>query len=327
MWVEFDTDPVGRSCRQRHHSPQHQGSGGSWGRISGSLLLAGMVVLGTMAPARALVPYVYVPPTKELEGAGLGIAQAAARLLRLGQAEDAARLAELTVRLLPDDPRGWVLLAEAQLRSNRIAKAQTSLQQAKRLDPTNPGIWFAEGSLALRNGKPADALNLLHHGLGLDPKNSGAYFDLGNAQVMLGNNGEALKAFEKAAALRGDFWEAINNQGLVLFESGRTQEAIGRWRRVLRIRPDAAETTLALAAALFTITPREPAEPLKMAEKALTLDPNYVLPAFQKDQLWGPKLRASTARLLAQPALKQVVDRANANANGSSEGNGDGEGP
>ncbi len=59
--------------------------------------------LGSLAPApaRALVPYVYVPPSQELEGAGLGIAQAAGRLLRLGQAEDAARLAALTVQLLP----------------------------------------------------------------------------------------------------------------------------------------------------------------------------------------------------------------------------------
>ena len=48
--------------------------------------------------ARALVPFVYLPQSKELEGAGLGIAQAAARLLRVGQAEDAARLAELGYR-------------------------------------------------------------------------------------------------------------------------------------------------------------------------------------------------------------------------------------
>ncbi|MCP9879140.1 tetratricopeptide repeat protein, partial [Cyanobium sp. A1C-AMD] len=111
----------------------------------GLLLTAGL-------PARALVPYVYVPQRQELEAAGLGIAQAAARLLRLGQARDAARLAALTVQLLPEDPRGWVLLAEAQLRSNQLEQAGTSLAKAKKLDPSNPGIWFAEGSLALRAG-------------------------------------------------------------------------------------------------------------------------------------------------------------------------------
>ncbi|MFM7312689.1 MAG: hypothetical protein ACKO0M_05905, partial [Cyanobium sp.] len=59
----------------------------------GSVLAGvGSTALGLTAPtpARALVPYVPVPSAANLEGAGLGIAQAAARLLRLGQAEDAA---------------------------------------------------------------------------------------------------------------------------------------------------------------------------------------------------------------------------------------------
>jgi len=291
----------------------------------GSLPLVAALLLAGAAPARALVPYVYLPPSKEMQAAGLGIAQAAARLLRLGQADDAARLAELTVRLLPDDPRGWVLLAEAQLRSNNLKQAQVALERAKRLDPTNPGIWFAEGSLALRNGKPSEAQGLLRRGLQLDPKNAGAYFDLGNAHIQLGESGPALAAFERASALRRDFWEAINNQGLVLYESGRGGEAIDRWRRVLAIKPDAAETSLALAAALFEASPQNRGEALKLAEKALASDPNYVNDSFQKEQLWGAKLRATTARLLSQPALKQAVDRANANAGGNNDQ--DGEGP
>jgi hypothetical protein len=106
-------------------------------------LLAAPLALGLSVvspqPARALVPYVYVPGSAQLEGAGLGIAQVAARLLRLGQVEDAARLAALTVRLLPKDPRGWVLLAEAQLRNKQIKNAATSLARAKQLDPQNSG--------------------------------------------------------------------------------------------------------------------------------------------------------------------------------------------
>jgi tetratricopeptide (TPR) repeat protein len=274
-------------------------------------------------PARALVPFVYLPQDKELEGAGLGIAQAAARLLRLGQAEDAARLAELTVRLLPDDPRGWVLLAEAELRSNQNEKAIEALSRAKELDPNNAGIWFAEGSLALRNGKPDQAIGLLRKGLELDSKNAGAYFDLGNAQILLGNNQAALGSFEKASGLRKDFWEAINNQGLVLFESGRTNEAIERWQRVLKIKSDIAETSLAMAAALLERNPADRKEILRLAESALAEEPNYVKESYQKEQLWGPRLRAATSRLLALPELKAVVERALANA---TSGDGEGEG-
>ena len=281
-----------------------------------SLPIAGLLLLGSIPPARALVPYVYLPQTKELEAAGLGIAQAAARLLRLGQPEDAARLAELSVRLLPDDPRSWVLLAESLLRSNNSSRALVALDRAKQLDPTNAGIWFAEGSLALRNGKPSEALDLLRRGLQFDGRNSGAYFDLGNANLLLIRPKEALAAFEKASALRGDFWEAVNNQGLVLFEMDRPKEAIERWRKVLKIKSDAAETSLALAAALFESNSQNRTEALKLAESALNEDPNYVHDAYQKEQLWGVKLRAATGRLLALPELKPSIERASANASG-----------
>ncbi len=285
--------------------------------LAGSLGAA--LLIGEARPARALVPYVYLPKNEELEGAGMGIAQAAARLLRLGQAEDAARLAELTVRLLPSDPRGWVLLAEAQLRSNRIPEAIEALNRAKKLDPNNAGIWFAEGSLALRNGKPAQALGLLRRGLQLDGKNAGAYFDLGNAQLLTNEPVAALASFERAAALRRDFWEAVNNQGLVLFESGQVPEAITRWRKVLKLKPGAAETGLALAAALQKQGPSQLAEALKLAEASLASEPNYVQESYQKEQLWGVRLRGATKELLARPALKAAVERAMANAGPGSE--------
>ena len=283
------------------------------------------VLVGQIPAAKAnFVPYVYVPQQVELEGAGLGIAQAAARLLQVGQANEAARLAALTVQLLPDDPRGWLLLAEAQLRSKQLNEAGVALARAKQLDPRNPGIWFAQGSLALREGKPKDAIDLLEQGLKLNGKNAGAYFDIGNAHIQLAQSAAALVAFKKAATLRPDFWEAINNQGLVLFDEGKTKEAIARWRQVLNLKPDAAETTLALATGLFSQSPANRQDALDLAKKALTTDPNYVLESYQKDQLWGPKLRQATQELLLQNELKAVVERAKANANPDGDNSEDG---
>lgn len=264
-----------------------------------------------------MVPYVFLPEPKGLEEAGLGIAEEAVQMLRLGQPEYAARLAELTVRLLPNDPRGWVLLAESQLRSDKTKEALYALAKAKALDPNNPGIWFAEGALALRNGKPSDALALIQKGLQLDRKNAGAFFDLGNAHILLDQLDQALKAFDQAAALRANFWEAINNQGLVLFERGQRGEAVKRWRKVLAIKPAIAESSLALAAALHAEQPGNIDEPLRLAESALADEPNYVKEDYQKEQLWGPKLREATRRLLAEPGLKPAVERAKANATSS----------
>jgi tetratricopeptide (TPR) repeat protein len=121
-------------------------------------------------------------------------------------------------------------------------------------------------------------------------------------------------AFERAAELRRDFWEAINNQALVLYELGQADAAIERWRRVLQIRPEAAEPNLALAAAVFERGPESRREALERASQALDSEPNYVLDSYQQEQLWGPKLRSTTQRLLEVPELRADVDRAQANA-------------
>ncbi|WP_415411400.1 tetratricopeptide repeat protein [Synechococcus sp. A10-1-5-9] len=275
-------------------------------------LMLGSVGATTTAPARALVPYVYTPSTQELEGAGIGIGRTAAQLLRLGQPEEASRLAALAVRLQPNDERLWSVLAEAQLRSDQLNDAAGSLAKAKSLNPGKAGLWFAEASLALRDNRPDDAVPLLDEGLRLDPKNAGAYFDLGNARVMQDNLRQALRAFEKATSIKPSFWEALNNQALVLFEMGNTSEAIKRWRSVLKIKSN-AEPMLALAAALNKQKPGD-TESIELARKALAEDPNYVLPGHQENQLWGLKLRQATETLLSEGALKSAVERAEANA-------------
>ena len=289
-----------------------------WLRSLVALPLVFGVGLGPAPAAQALVPFVVLPPPQDLEAAGLGIAQAAARLLRLGQAEEAARLAALTVQLIPSDPRGWILLAESQLRSKQPKLAAIALVQAKRLDPKNPGIWFAEGSLALHDNHPQRAIQLLGQGLTLDRKNAGAYFDLGNAQILLGKPRPALVAFEKAASLRPNFWEAINNQALVLFELGKPLEAISRWHQVLRIKANAAEPSLALAAALNGLKPGSQ-EAIELANRALAAEPNYALETYQKEQLWGPRLRAATRQLVQRNELKASLERALANASGNND--------
>ena len=275
-------------------------------------MLTGTLGSLNAAPVRALTPYVYTPSAQELEGAGVGIGRTAAQLLRLGQPEEAASLAALAVRLQPNDERLWSVLAEAQLRSDQLKAAAGSLAKAKALKPGKAGLWFAEASIALRDERPDDAISLLDEGLRLDPKNAGAYFDLGNARVMQSDLRQALKAFEQATTIKPSFWEALNNQALVLFEMGNTPEAIKRWRSVLSIKNN-PEPMLALAAALNQQSPGD-AESLELARQALAEDPNYVLPGHQENQLWGSKLRQATDVLLTTPSLRGAVERAEANA-------------
>ena len=266
-----------------------------------------------IAPAaKAVIPYVYVPTSEELTGSAIGIGRTAAQLLQMGQPKQAAKLAALAVRLDPQDERLWSVLAEAQLRSDDLEEASQSLARAKDLNPDKPGLWFAQAALALRDQQPEDAIPLIQRGLELDPKNASAYFDLGNARIMLDDLSSALISFEQATNLKPDFWEALNNQALVLYEMGQPEEAIRRWRAVLKIEEN-AEPLLALAAALHQQGDNLDIS-LGMAREALDKEPNYVLTPHQVEQLWGVKIRQAAARLLALPELASSVERAQANA-------------
>ena len=274
-------------------------------------LLSAAAIAGAPS-AKAVVPYVYVPTSEELTGSAIGIGRAAAKLLQMGQPKQAAKLAALAVRLDPQDERLWSVLAEAQLRSDDLEQASQSLSRAKELNPDKAGLWFAQGALALRDERPEEALPLIERGLELDPQNPAAYFDLGNARIMLDDLSSALRSFEKATTLKPDFWEALNNQALVLFEMGNADEAIRRWRAVLKIEEN-AEPLLALAAALHQ-QGDDSDTPLKMAREALNQEPNYVLTPHQIEQLWGVKIRQAADRLLALPEMASSVERAQANA-------------
>lgn len=279
--------------------------------LHAALVLAGTLTLAL--PARAMIPYIYLPTSEELTGSAMGIGRTAAQLLQFDQPREAAKLAALAVRLNPQDERLWSVLAEAQLRNEQLDQASVSLARAKNLNPKKPGLWFAEAAIALRAERPDEAIPLIDRGLELDPDNHAAYFDLGNARIMQDELPMALKSFEKATALKNDFWEALNNQALVLFEMGNRDEAIRRWRRVLKIESN-AEPMLALAAALYQRNKSSNSEILTLARDALASDPNYVLAPHQEEQLWGYRIRQATAKLLTEPELAASVERAQANA-------------
>ncbi len=263
-------------------------------------------------PTKAFIPYIYQPNQSELKNTGLSIAKTAAQLLQLGQEKEALRLAKLAVQLDPNDDRTWSILAEAQLRNQKPKEAKYSLDKAKAINPKKASLWFAEGALALQEKNALLAEKLIIKGLELEPKNPGAFFQLGNARIMQNKFSLALKAFKKATDIKPKFWEALNNQGLILFELGRKKEAIKTWRKVLVITKN-AEPMLALATALYK-TEKIKAESIELAREALITDPNYVSAIHQEEQLWGPNLRQAAQELFSEPVLISDVKKAIANS-------------
>ncbi len=265
-------------------------------------------LLSIQKPSHAIVPHVFNPNKEELKKASQQFGRTAAQLIHFNQTKEAIRVAKLAVILNPDDSRLWAILAEAQVRNNLTNEAIESLDKAKNINPNNANLWFAQGFLLLQKKEPQKAVNLIEKGLRINPKNANAYFQLGNARIMQFKNRLALQAFEKALSLKPSFWESLNNKGLVLFEMGKTNKAINVWEDVLKLT-DNPEPMLALASALNQLN-KGNIEALKLAKKALALNPNYISTEYQADQLWGQKLQKAAKELFAQPILSSEIEKA-----------------
>jgi len=138
-------------------------------------------------------------------------------------------------------------------------------------------------------------------------KNAGAYFDLGNAHLLLRQSQRCPgpPSGRRLGACAKDFWEAINNQGLVLYELGRRD----RRNRALAPLPEESMPTgplkPMLAAGNGPATPAAvpPQEgPSGLASEALAIEPNYVSMPIRKNKLWGSVLRSAPTLLSASPS-------------------------
>jgi len=274
--------------------------------------IIGLNVLIANQPSKSFAPKVYQPNIENLKKTGLEIGYTAAHLIKIGQAKEGTGLAKVAISLNPEEIELWMILAEGQIRSNKLNEAIKSINKAKTYDPKIASLWFAEASIALNQKKADLAISSLTYGLKIDPNNSRAYFQLGNAKIMKRNFNSALKDFQKAFDLNNQLWQASNNEGLVLYELGRRKKAIKTWEKVLLIKED-AEPKLALAAALNIIKPTNE-KSIRLTKEALEKSPNYIFAKYRAEQLWGRKLQSDTKKLFAMTELKAAIEQALKNA-------------
>jgi len=115
------------------------------------------------AAAACPVPYIFAQ-FQELESAGLGIGPGppqSACFCVPRQPKDRPGCQPHGPVAWPDDPRGWCLLAEAQLRSDNRAAGQHFPGQGQGARPRqSPASGFAQGSISLATGQPEQAVGL-----------------------------------------------------------------------------------------------------------------------------------------------------------------------
>ena len=252
---------------------------------------------------QAIVPYYYFPTIKNLEKQSLYIGKNAYQLLYFGQYKDSLNLAKLAVKINPKDEKLWLILAEAQIANKKYKNALNSLNKAEQINSNISEIYFAKSNVYLKISQQKKAKIALEKGIKIEPNNHKAIFQLGNIFLMEKNYLEAIKLFDKSIKIKPDFWQAINNQGLAYFERNNVNLSIKLFENAISIEEN-AEPLLGLASCI-NINNSKLA--IKLAKKALTIDPNYVDYNYRKDQLWGEKLQDSTEILLQNEQLKNDV--------------------
>ena len=264
--------------------------------------------------AQSLVPYYYFPTIKNLQKESSSIANNAQQLLYLGQYKQSLNLAKLAIQLNKKDEKLWLILAEAQIANKQYKKALNSLNKAQKINPNIVEIYFAQSNVYIQISELKNAKIALEKGLKIEPNNYKAIFQLGNILLMENNYSEAINLFDKSVQIKPDFWQAINNKALAYFEKNNIKLSIKLFKKAISIEEN-SEPLLGLASCLRI---KDIKSALKLAKKALIIDPKYVNYDFRKEQLWGEKLQTSTEILLQNDQLAKDVILAKSKINASS---------
>ncbi len=256
----------------------------------------------------AFFPRINEPSQQELKSTSIQIGETAKQLIQFSQYKEAIKVLNLALQLNPKEENLWITLAEAQFKAKDSDKALLSLDKALVINPKNASIYFTKGSIYMNSKHLKNAISMLNQGLLLDNKNETGYFQLGNAYIMLKEYTRALDTYNKVTKLNPEFWQVINNQGLILYEMNKKKEALSKFKLAAKLSND-AEPKLALAISIYSIKGNS-IESFNIAKNALIDNPKYANIEYQSEQLWGRKLQHSAKLLFKTEEMKKVVREA-----------------
>lgn len=181
-------------------------------------------------------------------------------LLEAGRDREGVDHYEEALRLKPDYIDAHYNLANVLAKTpGRLNDAIAHYEAALRLNPKFFQADVRLGNTLLEAGRPVEAIRHFEAALRANPQLAEAHYDLGNAlEQMPGGLNDAITHFEAAVRLKPDFIEARNNLGNALSAVDRTPEAITQFEALLQLRPDLAPIHFNLALALLKTPGRTP---------------------------------------------------------------------
>lgn len=230
----------------------------------------------------------------------------------VGKPDQAIAELQKALELKPDYVRAWIILGNILRSQDKLDDAVAAYRQVLELDPQRVSLWLTVADILKQQNRLDEAIAAYRQAVRVNPQNDRSHIYLGQALEKNGNLDEAIAVYRRAMQLnpkdqsqysrrvlamalrkKGLLDESISvlreavrlgpnmalnhfHLGFVLALKGHYEEAIAEYRESVRLRPD-DPSALSNLAFLLAGCPdgelRDPAGAVKLAEKALTLQP------------------------------------------------------
>jgi len=131
------------------------------------------------------------------------------------------------------------------LRKQQTAEAEAHLRQAVRIAPQEPRGYEVLAAILVRTGRPAEARGLYEALVRLKPRQAGYHLNLGTVLLQLNDHPAAVEELKRALELDPKQPEALGNLARFYLDSRRDlPEALSLCRRLVESQPTAASYDL-----------------------------------------------------------------------------------
>ena len=165
-------------------------------------------------------------------------------LLGLKQYEEALESCTTATSIQPKADLAWNCQGEALYNLDRQDDALAAFKQAIAFNPRNPTFQLNKGRVLTNLSQHEKAIEVLSKAISQlesqskSPQKSEelaiAFNDLGQSLLVQQQNKRALAAFERALSYRPEFFTAQQGLGISLYRSGRYQQAIEIFNKILQ---------------------------------------------------------------------------------------------
>jgi tetratricopeptide (TPR) repeat protein len=147
------------------------------------------------------------------------------------------RIARWMTERKPEEPRGWIALANVYEKQEQPLEAEKALRRSLEVDPANLRIYAALARSMRNRGDKDGAIGVYREMLQHAPDDHSTLFALAEAQINDEDVEGAIETLERIEVSYPSDLESVKRLGFLLYEAHRYADAVKRFDRVLSASP------------------------------------------------------------------------------------------